>query len=109
MTGLAELAGAQGRIDEARRVADIAIAGLRDDRPPDPTIGWLAAHVLRAEADVAALGRARHDPAAVETAMRRAAGIGASLDRAATMPIAASDARRAAIDGLCRAEIARCR
>ena len=109
MTGLAELALAQGRIDERRRVADIAIAGLRDDRPPDPTIGWLAAHVLRGEADEAALGRARHDPAAVETAVRRAAAIGAWLDRAATMPIAASDARRAAIDGLCRAEIARLR
>ena len=107
LAGQVELARAEGRLDDVRRVADAAAASLRADRPLDPALGWLAAHVLRAEADAAEDGRARRDQAAVDTSTGRGAMIGAMLDRAAAMPIATSDGRRAAIDGLCRAELAR--
>ncbi len=107
LAGLAELARAERRLDDVRHVAEIAISELRDDRPPDPAIGWLAANALRAEADQAESGRARRDAAVVEGAAHRAAVISAWLDRAAAIAIGASDGRRAAIDGLCRAELAR--
>ena len=107
LAALADVARAQRRIDEVRRIADVALATLRLDRPADPAVGWLGAHVLRAEADEAELARARHDGRAEEIARGRATMIGTWLDRAASMPVPASDARRAAIERQCRAEIAR--
>lgn len=102
-----DLARAEGRLGDIRDMVAATIAGLDLDRPLDPAIGWLAASALWAEADQAEMGRARHDEAVVGDARRHAAAIETWLDRAATMPIAASDGRRAAIDGLCRAELSR--
>ena len=104
----AELDAWRHRPEPIRNAVREALARDAGVAPPDPSLGWLAWHALRAEADAAVEARARHDVSAlseiedrvnvvVERVRAQAPG---SIDG----PI---DARRAAVVGLCLGELAR--
>jgi DNA-binding CsgD family transcriptional regulator len=105
---MAELAAWQGQLDSVRAIADAALASLDDTMPVDPALGWLAWHVLRAEADAATAARARRDDAALRDVERRVARIADVLLGRDSVE-ADEDMRRAALAGLCRGEIGRVR
>jgi DNA-binding CsgD family transcriptional regulator/tetratricopeptide (TPR) repeat protein len=71
----AELAVWSGDIDEALRVAETAMRSARPDGPPDPSLAWIAALVLRAIADGGPAARERGSPLArqIEAAVAAAA------------------------------------
>ncbi len=102
----AELAAWQGRLPDVRAAVGEALASLEQDAPLDPALGWLAWHALRAEADSAEAAKARQDLVAlrdieghVRPLAERVRGLG---DR-----VSSTDARRAALVGLCRGELDR--
>ncbi len=76
-----ELAVWSERQEEAREVATEALRHARPDGPPDPSLAWLAALALRAEADLAARARARRDGAALAACLAVGEALGAALDR----------------------------
>jgi DNA-binding CsgD family transcriptional regulator/tetratricopeptide (TPR) repeat protein len=104
----AELAVWQGQLDTVRAIADAALASVDTTAPVDPAMGWLAWHVLRAEADGATAARARHDDAALDESEQRVARITDVLVGGDDVG-AGGDSRRAALAGLCRGEIGRLR
>ena len=111
LAGLAELAAWQGRLADVRAALDEGLRRVRDDRPPDPALAWLAAHVLRAEADAAEAARVRRDDAALGEARRRAGLIAERLERFSVHVGPAGrpsiGGRGPALAGLFRAELAR--
>jgi DNA-binding CsgD family transcriptional regulator len=100
----AELAASRGDRAAVWSVAEQALAAVRAGGSLDPTLGWVVWHVVRAEADAAALTgevRTAADPS-IRGAMME---LGISQIEAG----AASDARASALGALCRAELGRYR
>ena len=112
LAGLAELAVWTDRVGDLRAAADEGWALVRDDGPPHPALGWLAALVIRGEADAAERARARRDDAALAECRQRA---GAIAERLARFEAARSDPRTGtpptgriiALAALFRAELGR--
>ena len=112
LAGLAELAVWSDRVGDLRAAADEGWALVRDDGPPHPALGWLAALVIRGEADAAERARARRDDAALAECRQRA---GAIAERLARFEAARSDPRTGtpptgrivALAALFRAELGR--
>ena len=99
----AELAASRGDRAAVWSVAGQALAAVRAGGTLDPTLGWVVWHVIRAEADAAALTGGR---TAVDASDRGALmELGISRIEAG----AASDARASALGALCRAELGRYR
>ena len=111
LAGTAELAAWQGRLAEVRSALDDGIRRVRDDRPPDPALTWLAAHVLRAEADAAEAARARRNEAALAEGAARARLIAEQLarfgGRAGVVARPSVGGRGPALTGMIRAELGR--
>jgi DNA-binding CsgD family transcriptional regulator len=111
LAGQAELAAWQGRLTDVRAALDEGLRRVQDDRPPDPALAWLAANVLRAEADAAESARARRDEAALAEARRRAGLIAERLARFSSFVgpegRPSIGGRGPALAGLFRAELAR--
>ncbi|MEK6719594.1 MAG: response regulator transcription factor [Chloroflexota bacterium] len=107
----AEVAIWQGRVADVRAIIDTVSGMAEPAGPPDPSLAWLAALGLRAEADGAATARARRDEPALEMARRRAAAIVAALDHAradpATQAIVSGSSRGQGLASLCAAEARR--
>ena len=109
LTAEAELATWEGRLADVRAIAAEGIELAEKPGPPDPSLAWLAATVLRAEADAAA-AVGPHATAADRDA--RAAVI-ARIDRAAEVAAATTrellqgSRRGRALLGLIMAERAR--
>ncbi|TAK02440.1 MAG: helix-turn-helix transcriptional regulator [Chloroflexota bacterium] len=78
----AELAMWQGRLADVRTIATEAIRLGQKPGPPDPSLAWLAATIIRAEADARAGGAPRRSPAADDP---RLAEMLAQIDRAAEL------------------------
>jgi DNA-binding CsgD family transcriptional regulator len=110
LAATAELA-AWRRTPEPVRAAVVAmLAGVVEELPVDPAVGWLAWHALRAEADVAAAARARHDDQALQEIEARVHPIVERVTRRGTGRAAGPlDDRRDAVAGLCLGELARIR
>jgi DNA-binding CsgD family transcriptional regulator/tetratricopeptide (TPR) repeat protein len=111
LSALAELAAWQRRIDDVRATVIEGIARASEMGLPDPALAWLAAMVLRAEADAAERARARRDEvgltrarAAGDEVMRQVERFGGDgLESAAAL----TGPRGVAVAALCRAELAR--
>jgi DNA-binding CsgD family transcriptional regulator/tetratricopeptide (TPR) repeat protein len=102
----AELAAHRGEAAAVERVLGEAAEMLRDDRPPEPALGWVAWFALRLEADRAAEPSRRREGPEGRVADRPFARLlEPLLDRFADAP--AGERRAPAIVHLCRAEIAR--
>ncbi|HZM73247.1 MAG TPA: AAA family ATPase [Candidatus Polarisedimenticolia bacterium] len=71
------------RGDSGAAWPDVAegLARVRSGEMPDPSLAWLAALGLRAEADIAATARARNDEPGLAVATARGAEIGAVVER----------------------------
>ncbi len=82
LAAAAESAMWQGRIADVRVVVDTVAAMADPAGPPDPSVAWVAALGLRAEAEAAAVARARRDEAGLEETTVRARRIVAALARA---------------------------
>lgn len=80
----AELAAWQGRLADVRVLAEQGIRLAAKPGPPDPSLAWLAATVLRAEADAADALRGRGPKAGTAAA----ATVIARIDRAAEIAAA---------------------
>jgi DNA-binding CsgD family transcriptional regulator len=86
------------------------LANLDDSVPLDPSLGWLAWHALRTEADAAVDARSRHDEDAMRAIEARIDPIVERLARGGGGKSAGPvDDRRAAVAGLCMGELARLR
>jgi DNA-binding CsgD family transcriptional regulator len=96
-----------GDLQAARDAVDAGLEMGADDAVPDPGLAWLAALGLRAEADAAAVARARHDEAALSLSIDRARRIAGRLPPPERIPGAAWEGRGLAILSLCGAELAR--
>ena len=109
LTAEAELATWEGRIADVRAVAAQGIELAEKPGPPDPALAWLAATVLRAEADAAAAAGER----ATDADRAALAAVVARIDRAAelaaatTVELLQGSRRGRALLGLIRAERAR--
>lgn len=106
----AETAIWQGRISDVRSVIDTVSATPDRSGPADPSLAWIAALGLRAEADAAAMARARQDEAGLAIARGRASRIVAAIDSAradATTSAVLGSSRGKALFGLCQAEARR--
>jgi DNA-binding NarL/FixJ family response regulator len=109
LTAEAELATWEGRLADIRALAAQGIELAEKPGPPDPSLAWLAATVLRAEADAAPAAGSR----ATETERAALAAVLARIDRAAelaaatTMELLQGSRRGRALLGLIRAERAR--
>ena len=109
LTAEAELATWEGRLADVRAIAAEGIELAAKPGPPDPSLAWLAATVLRAEADAApALGAGATDAdraalAEVVARIERAAELAASTAR----ELLSGSLRGGALLGLIRAERAR--
>jgi DNA-binding CsgD family transcriptional regulator len=100
----AELAAWRGDLERVRRAADAGLRLTESGTLPDPWLAWLAALVLRAEADASSVARARHDEAALGSARAIA---GAVERRLGAFASAATGVRDSAILAQCRAELSR--
>ncbi len=105
----AELAAWQGRLSDLRAIAARGIEMAAKPGPPDPSLAWVAATVLRAEADaIGALRKGGADPA-----IAGAASVIARIDQAAaaaattTRELLAGSLRGRALLGQIRAERSR--
>ena len=102
----AELATWEGRLSDIRAIAGEGIALAEKPGPPDPSLAWLAATVLRAEADAAAAVGSR----ATEADRAALAAVLARIDRAAdlaaatTVELLQGSRRGRALLGLIQAE-----
>jgi DNA-binding CsgD family transcriptional regulator len=101
----AELAAWEGRLADVRAIAEGGIRLVGKPGPPDPALAWLAATVLRSEADAAS----RRGPSASGAAEAVVARIDEAAEAAAstTVELLAGSARGRALLGLLRAERAR--
>jgi DNA-binding CsgD family transcriptional regulator/tetratricopeptide (TPR) repeat protein len=81
LAAIIELAVWRGDPRAAWPVVGEGLARVRPDELPDPSLAWLAALGLRAEADLAATARARHDEAGLAQALAHGAEIGAVVER----------------------------
>ncbi|HET9436508.1 MAG TPA: AAA family ATPase [Candidatus Limnocylindrales bacterium] len=105
----AELAAWQGRLTDVRAIGAQGIAIASKPGPPDPSLAWLAATVLRAEADAAAAMRGRAsdaDRAAVAAVVARIDSAAAAAV-ATTRELQSGSRRGRALLELLRAERAR--
>jgi DNA-binding CsgD family transcriptional regulator/tetratricopeptide (TPR) repeat protein len=104
----AELAAWQRRPHAVRAAVEDVLANLDANGPLDPSIGWLAWHALRAEADAASEARSRRDDTTLAEIERRVVPIVDQVVRsakhAASRP---DDPRRGAVAGLCTGELGR--
>jgi DNA-binding NarL/FixJ family response regulator/tetratricopeptide (TPR) repeat protein len=109
LTAEAELATWEGRLAEVRALAAQGIELAEKPGPPDPSLAWLAATVLRAEADAASAAGSQ----ATEAERAALAAVLARIDRAAelaaatTVELLQGSRRGRALLGLIRAERAR--
>ena len=101
LAGLADLAAWRGRLADLRETAAEGMTLEADDEAPGPALGWLAAYVLRGEADEAELARAHRDPEREADARRHGAIV---YDRLVAGRISGPDGRRFAIAAMCAAE-----
>lgn len=105
LAAVAELAAWQGRLPAVRAAVAEALGSLQDSAPIDPALAWLGWHALRAEADAAESAKARGDAAVLQDIQRQVRPIAGMLRLGDQ--VAPSDGRRAALAGLCRAELER--
>ena len=105
LAAVAELAAWQGRLPAVRAAVAEALGSLKDTAPIPPALAWLAWHALRAEANAAEASKARGDAAALHEIEQQVQPI-AEILRLGDK-VAASDGRRAALAGLCQAELDR--
>ncbi len=105
LAAVGELAAWQARLPAVRAAVAEALAALQDSAPLDPAMAWLGWHALRAEADAADAADARGDVAALRDIQLQVQPIAAMLRLGDQ--VAPSDGRRAALGGLCRAELDR--
>ena len=110
LAATAELAAWRRQPQVVRAAVGAVLANLDDSLPLDPSLGWLAWHALRTEADAAVEARSRHDEDALRAIEARVDPIVERLARGgggeATGPV---DDRRGAVAGLCTGELARLR
>ncbi len=106
LAAIVELAAWQGRMAEARLAVAEGVRRAQPHGPPDPSLAWLAALGLRAEADAAAKARARHDDGALAESRRLAAVIADRVERYGRNR-APGEERTTSLIELCRAELAR--
>jgi DNA-binding CsgD family transcriptional regulator len=106
LAAIVELATWQGRLGEARLAVAEGVRRAQPHGPPDPSLAWLAALGLRAEADAAAKARARHDLPALAEAQRLAKVVADRVERYASNR-APGEERTTSLIQLCRAELAR--
>ena len=99
----AELAAFRGDRAAVWSVAGQALAAVRTGGTLDPTLGWVVWHVIRAEADAAALTGARTQGVPSDR------GASMELGIARIEALAPSDSRASALGALCRAEFGRLR
>jgi len=103
-----ELAAWQGRLADVRRAAVKGIELAAKPGPPDPSLAWMAATVLRAEADAASSIRSRGTDAERAASVAVQEQIDKATDSAATTrELLAGSARGRALLALLRAERAR--
>jgi ATP/maltotriose-dependent transcriptional regulator MalT len=104
-----ELAAWQGRLAEVRTAAAKGIELAAKPGPPDPSLAWMAATVLRAEADAAAAVRTHGTDAERAAAAAVIARIERTAEAAAatTRELLAGSTRGRALVELLRAERAR--
>lgn len=109
LAAIVELAVWRGDPGAAWPIVADGLARVRSGEPPDPSLAWLAALGLRAEADVAATARARRDEAALAVATAHGAEIGAVVERglAAAPGVSRDPGRGVALATLIAAERAR--
>ena len=110
LTAEAELALWDGRPIDVRALSEEGFAIARAGGLPEPGLAWLAAHALRAEADIAERARALRDAVTVEQTADRAAEVMNAIDEVSgRMPAlaAAAGTRGAGISSLCHGEVAR--
>ncbi len=100
----AELATWRGDLAAVRSAATDGLRLAEAGRLPDPWLGWLAALVLRAEADAAVVARARRDEVALATSLAVAEAVESRVRAFAEI---ATGVRDAAVVALCRAELGR--
>jgi DNA-binding CsgD family transcriptional regulator/tetratricopeptide (TPR) repeat protein len=108
LAAIAELAVWQGRLADCRAAVAEGVRRADADAsgPPDPSLAWLAALGLRAEADAAAGARARHDDAALADSRALCAAIAARVEGYGRGRMVLAG-RTAALIALCRAELQR--
>ena len=109
LAAVVELAVWRGDPDAAWPVVAEGLARVRSGETPDPSLAWLAALGLRAEADIATTARARRDDAALAAATAHGAEIAAVVDRglSAAPEVSRDPGRGAALAALIAAERAR--
>jgi DNA-binding CsgD family transcriptional regulator/tetratricopeptide (TPR) repeat protein len=105
----AELAAWQGRASDVRAIAEQGFRLASRPGPPDPSLAWLAATVLRVEADVARAARMGGTGAGGASGAAVIARIGTIVERATatTRELVAGSRRSRALGELLRAERAR--
>jgi DNA-binding CsgD family transcriptional regulator len=110
LAATAELAAWRRTPGPVRAAVEAMLAGVDEELPVDPAVGWLAWHALRTEADAAAEARARHDDQSLREIEKRVNPIVERVTRGgrgrAAHPL---DDRRDAVAGLCLGELARMR
>ncbi len=109
LASIAELAVWRGDPAAARAIVAEGLARVRADELPDPSLAWLAALGLRAEADLATVARARRDEAAPAVALAQGEEIGVIVDRGASAApgVSLDTDRGVALSALIAAERAR--
>ena len=109
LAAITELAVWRGDPTVAWPVIAEGLARVRADELPDPSLAWLAALGLRAEADLAATARARRDDAALARALAHGEQIAAVVERglSAAPEISRDTGRGVALAALIAAERAR--
>ena len=106
LAAIAELAVWQGRLADCRKAVAEGVRRADAGAPPDPSLAWLAALGLRAEADAAAGARARHDEEALAESRALCTAIAERVEgygRGRGVPTG----RTSALIALCRAELGR--
>ena len=106
LAAIAELAVWRGRLADCRTAVAEGVRRADGAGPPDPSLAWLAALGLRAEADAAAGARARHDDQALAESRALCAAIAERVEgygRGRGVPAG----RTSALMSLCRAELGR--
>jgi DNA-binding CsgD family transcriptional regulator/tetratricopeptide (TPR) repeat protein len=107
LAGDADLARRERNLDRVRAAVDAGTRYAAADRPLDPALGWLAETGLAAEADAAAVARARQDVPGLAEAKARIEAILGVVQQAVDAPAIAADARTGAVLALCEAEARR--
>jgi DNA-binding CsgD family transcriptional regulator/tetratricopeptide (TPR) repeat protein len=101
LAGVADLAAWRGHLPDLRAAAAEGVTLEADDEAPGPALGWLAAYVLRGEADEAEAAQAHRDEARETDARRHGELV---YERLVAGRIGGPDGRRFAIAAMCTAE-----